>query len=122
MDIPVDAKTECCKVGNKSYLFGSSEEDILFTFASEAGKFIYCLQNINWLFSVLCILNNNFKLFLLYLYSSNFISLYIFLDSRKFHGYIFKMRLGKEASVFNERTDDSSATQYFQVIFYFTYI
>lgn len=25
------------------------------------------------------------------------------------------MRQGKEASVFNERTDDSSATQYFQV-------
>ena len=36
-------------------------------------------------------------------------------DVQKFHEVILKMRQGKEASVFNERTDDSSATQYFQV-------
>jgi len=75
LEIPVESKTECCRVGNRSYVFASNQEDLFFTFASEA-------------------------------------------DLRKFHGVIFKMRQGKEASVFNERTDDSSATQYFQFYSY----
>lgn len=75
LDIPIDLKTECCRLGTKSYLFASSQEDLLFTFATES-------------------------------------------DSRKFHNIIYKMRQGKEVSVFNERTDDSSATQYFQFYSY----
>ncbi|XP_069158781.1 histone-arginine methyltransferase CARMER isoform X2 [Procambarus clarkii] len=75
LDIPVDTKTECCRLGTKSYLFASPHEDLLFTFATES-------------------------------------------DSRKFHNVIFKVRQGKEVSVFNERTDDSSATQYFQFYSY----
>ncbi|XP_047490084.1 histone-arginine methyltransferase CARMER-like isoform X2 [Penaeus chinensis] len=75
LDIPIDAKTECCRVGSKSYLFYSPHEDLLVTFTSES-------------------------------------------DSRRFHRIIYKMRQGKEASVFNERTDDSSATQYFQFYSY----
>ncbi|KAK4291245.1 hypothetical protein Pmani_035918 [Petrolisthes manimaculis] len=75
LEIPVDAKTECCRLASKSYIFASSHEDLQFTFAIES-------------------------------------------DARKFHNVIFKMRQGKEVSVFNERTDDSSATQYFQFYSY----
>ncbi|XP_018006811.1 histone-arginine methyltransferase CARMER isoform X2 [Hyalella azteca] len=39
-------------------------------------------------------------------------------DARRFHEIIYKVKVGKEASVFNERTDDSSATQYFQFYSY----
>ncbi|XP_066996970.2 histone-arginine methyltransferase CARMER isoform X2 [Anabrus simplex] len=35
-------------------------------------------------------------------------------DSRRFHDAITKIKSGKEPSVFTERTDDSSAMQYFQ--------
>ncbi|KAK8395600.1 hypothetical protein O3P69_005599 [Scylla paramamosain] len=75
LEIPIESKSECCRLGTKSYIFASNHEDLLFTFASEA-------------------------------------------DSRRFHTVILKMRQGKEVSVFNERTDDSSATQYFQFYSY----
>ncbi|KAB7506900.1 Histone-arginine methyltransferase CARMER [Armadillidium nasatum] len=39
-------------------------------------------------------------------------------DRKQFHNHIFKLRQGKESSVFNERTDESSATQYFQFYSY----
>ncbi|MCL4132842.1 UNVERIFIED_CONTAM: hypothetical protein GTU68_048763, partial [Idotea baltica] len=75
LEIPVDLKTECCKTGQRSYIFSSSQEDLMITFNSDA-------------------------------------------DQKQFHSHIFKLRQGKESSVFNERTDDSSATQYFQFYSY----
>nr|XP_053655701.1 histone-arginine methyltransferase CARMER-like [Cherax quadricarinatus] len=50
LDIPVDTKTECCRLGRKSYLFASPHEDLLFTFASESGssrKRGICIQRKN---------------------------------------------------------------------------
>ncbi|KAK2718669.1 hypothetical protein QYM36_005863 [Artemia franciscana] len=38
----------------------------------------------------------------------------LFLDSRKFTSLLAKVKSGKDLSVFTERTDDSSAIQYFQ--------
>ncbi|XP_068249662.1 histone-arginine methyltransferase CARMER isoform X2 [Palaemon carinicauda] len=75
LEIPVDGKTDCCRLGTKSYVFASSQEDLIFTFATDA-------------------------------------------DARKFHSTIYKVRQGKEASVFSERTDDASAVQYFQFYSY----
>ncbi|KAK7085383.1 Histone-arginine methyltransferase carm1, partial [Halocaridina rubra] len=75
LEIPIDNKTECCRLGSKSYLFASSQEDLIFIFATES-------------------------------------------DARKFHNVIYKVRQGKESSVFNERTDDASAIQYFQFYSY----
>jgi hypothetical protein len=37
-------------------------------------------------------------------------------DSRNFHTAVAKVKSGKGTSVFTERTDDSSAMQYFQVL------
>jgi hypothetical protein len=44
--------------------------------------------------------------------------IYIFCvsDARNFHTAITKVKSGKGSSVFTERTDDSSAMQYFQVL------
>jgi hypothetical protein len=39
-----------------------------------------------------------------------------FPDSRNFHAAVAKVKSGKGTSVFTERTDDSSAMQYFQVL------
>ncbi|XP_064089224.1 histone-arginine methyltransferase CARMER-like [Macrobrachium nipponense] len=75
LEIPIDSKTECCRLGSKSYLFASSQEDLIFTLATDA-------------------------------------------DARKFHSAVYKVRQGKEASVFSERTDDASAVQYFQFYSY----
>lgn len=41
LDIPIDAKTECCRLGSKSYLFYSPHEDLLVTFTSESGALFY---------------------------------------------------------------------------------
>ena len=38
-------------------------------------------------------------------------------DSRSFHAAVTKVKSGKGASAFSERTDDSSAMQYFQVLY-----
>lgn len=38
-------------------------------------------------------------------------------DSRSFHTAVTKVKAGKGASAFSERTDDSSAMQYFQVLY-----
>jgi len=37
VEIPIDPKTECCKVGAKSYIF-ASHEDLQITFSSPTGK------------------------------------------------------------------------------------
>lgn len=42
------------------------------------------------------------------------------LDARKFHHHVMRVKNGKGSSVFSDRTEDSSAMQYFQVrIYYF---
>lgn len=42
-------------------------------------------------------------------------SIYYFPDLKNFHSLINEVKVGKGYSVFSERTDDSSAVQYFQV-------
>ena len=43
---------------------------------------------------------------------------FLFLDSSRFHKSIGQLQLGKDLSVFTERTEDSSASQYFQFYAY----
>lgn len=39
---------------------------------------------------------------------------FLLLDASNFHKSLGKLQLGKDLSVFTERTEDSSASQYFQ--------
>lgn len=71
LEFPVDASTECCKVGLKSYLFTVDNETLLVKFNHKE-------------------------------------------EARDFALTITKVKSGRDASVFSVRTEDSSATQYFQ--------
>lgn len=71
LEFPVDDRTECCKVGQKSYLFSIDNETLLVKF--------------------------NYKE-----------------EARDFTLAITKVKSGRDTSVFSVRTEDSSATQYFQ--------
>lgn len=71
LEFPVDASTECCKVGTRSYIFSIENESLLVKFTNKE-------------------------------------------DARNFTVSIAKVKSGREASVFSVRTEDSSATQYFQ--------
>lgn len=68
---PVGVHTECCRMGNISYLFYFEYETIVFKFETPE-------------------------------------------DARQFNIEMTKVKLGRGASVFSVRTEDSSATQYFQ--------
>lgn len=71
LELPVDASTECCRVGSRSYLFTIDNETLLVKF-------------------------NNKE------------------DASSFNIAIAKVKCGRDVSVFSVRTEDSSATQYFQ--------
>lgn len=92
-EFPVTRTSEYSKVGKKGYLFEFDYETILFTFKNDAGI------NLN-IFTQCKVF---FKL-------EHFPSP----DASNFHKSLGKLQLGKDLSVFTERTEDSSASQYFQ--------
>lgn len=91
LEFPVTHTTECSRVSSRSYVFTLDTDSILLTFANETGK------------------RNKQPLKLFDVYMS-----IIFQDFRNFHSQILKLKNGKGVSAFNERTEESSAMQYFQ--------
>lgn len=97
-EFPVSRTSDCSKVGKKGYLFEFDSETLLFTFKNDKG--------------LSTSIRPEFKAQLL---NQLFLK---FLDSSRFHKSIGQLRLGKDLSVFTERTEDSSASQYFQFYAY----
>lgn len=97
LEFPVTPSTECSRVSSRSYVFTLDTDSLLITFANETGKQI----NMN------CTILFDFLRFLINKYC-------VFLDFRNFHSQILKLKNGKGISAFNERTEESSAMQYFQ--------
>lgn len=88
LEISIQPNTDCCKVSQHSYIFTVENETYFLKFQNEEGKFLSALH------------------------SSFFNG--VFLDVRNFNIAVTKIKSGKGASVFSVRTEDSSATQYFQ--------